>query len=198
LVVGLSGFCAIVHVPHLVERASMRTLLLPLLLIGPMALAQTPPIKPGLWETTSGSMLLNGQPMPGMEQMHKQLAQLPPEVRRKMQAQGVDLGGDGKLRVCLSAEMLKQDRWQQAPAGCSLISQERSGNHWRFKGRCTQPPGEVEGTTTVQGDSAHSSEVKVTTQRDGKPFVMTMKSSSRWIASDCGAVKPLGHPAIPK
>lgn len=174
----------------------MRTLALLVFAAGlsTSALAQTPPIRPGLWESTQGAMLMNGQPMPGLEQMRKQLAQMPPEVRQKMQAQGMDLAGDGKVRVCLSPELLKQDRWQQPPAGCSLVSQERSGTTWRFKGRCTQPPGEVEGTTTVQSDTAHSTDVKVTTQQGGKPMVMTMSSRARWVSSDCGAIKPLTVP----
>lgn len=172
----------------------MKTCLrLGLLLALPGALAQPAPIAPGLWENTPGPTLIDGKPMPVMADLSAQLAKLPPEMRKQMQqqmnAQGVDLGS-GKVRVCISAEMLKQDRWQQPREGCQMEVTQRSGSEWRWKGRCTQPPGEMEGVTRFQGERAHTSQVRITTQRQGKTQVMTTEGSARWLGADCGALKP--------
>ncbi|MBN8503573.1 MAG: DUF3617 domain-containing protein [Burkholderiales bacterium] len=176
----------------------MKTFLrLSVVLALPCAIAQTPPIAPGLWENVPGPTLIDGKPMPGMADMSAQLAKLPPEMRKQMEqqmnAQGVDLGS-GKVRMCISAEMLKQERWQQPREGCQMEVTQRSGSEWRWKGRCTQPPGEMEGVTRFQGERAYTSQVRVSTQRQGKTQVMTMDSSARWLGADCGKLKPMVLP----
>ena len=57
-----------------------------------MGLAQAadtpPPIKPGLWEMTSDSQQLNGKPVPDQSaQMAAQLKNMPPEMRKQIEAQ---------------------------------------------------------------------------------------------------------------
>lgn len=173
----------------------MKTCLrLSLALVLPTAFAQPAPIAAGLWENAPGPTLIDGKPMPGMADMSAQLAKLPPEVRKQMQqqmnAQGIDLGS-GKVRVCISADMLKQDRWQQPREGCQMEVTQRSSSEWRWKGRCTQPPGDLEGVTRFQGDRAYTSQVRVSTQRQGKTQVMSMETSARWLGADCGALKPV-------
>ena len=157
-----------------------------------------PPIRPGLWESKPGPTLLDGKPTPSPAQMAAQLEHLPPQVRaqiqQQMQAQGVALGAGGSVRHCITAEMLKRQQWGQGHQGCQITSTGRSGSTWRWSGQCTQPAGSMEGTTSLQGDTAYRSEVKVKTQRNGKSHLMTTTVEARWVSADCGAVKPVGAP----
>ncbi len=157
-----------------------------------------PPIRPGLWESMPGPMMLDGKPTPSPAQMSAHLDKLPPQMRaqveQQMRAQGVEMGVGGSVRHCISAEMLKRQQWGQGQNGCQVSGTERSGSTWRWKGQCTQPPGSMEGSTTLQGDAAYRSEVKVKTERNGKEHVMTTTVEARWVAADCGAVKPMATP----
>ncbi len=50
--------------------------------------ADTPPIKPGLWQVTADSQQLNGKPLPDMSaQLAEQMKRMPPEMRAQMEAQ---------------------------------------------------------------------------------------------------------------
>lgn len=167
--------------------------------------AEAPPIKPGLWEITTENQLLDGKPMPDVSaQMAEQLKKMPPEMRKQMEAhmksQGVQLapGGRAAVRLCLTREMLDQDRWQNAQGQCQNTGTSRSGKAWSWKFKCTQPPGEGEGTTTFQGPDAYTSEMKMHTQRQGQAHEMTLRHRGRWIGADCGDVKPITPAAAAK
>lgn len=171
-----------------------------LLAAGMLHAADTPPpIKPGLWEMTSDSQQLNGKPMPDhAAQMAAQLKSMPPEARRQieaqMKAQGIQINPAGAggmaARMCLSKEMLEQNRWQQTEGDCKSQVTSRSGNTWKWSLACTQPPAQGEGSTTFTNPENYSGEVRMTTQDGGKPQVMSMKHHARWISADCGGLKP--------
>jgi hypothetical protein len=165
------------------------------LLLSSTAFAQTPPIRPGLWETTPGQTLVNGKPMPGMGEMAKQMEQMPPELRKQMQAQmqkqGVQFGA-GTVRTCISLETLQRNDWMQSNQGrCQTTITERSSGSWRWKASCAEPKGEGEGVTHFDGDRAYKSEMRWTTQQSGKPQLMQSSASARWISADCGGLAPL-------
>lgn len=169
-----------------------------------MGLAQAadtpPPIKPGLWEMTSESQQLNGKPVPDQSaQMAAQLKNMPPEMRKQieaqMKAQGIQInpagtGGGMAARMCLTKDMLAQNRWQQSEGDCKSQVTSRSGSTWKWTLACTKPPAQGEGSTTFANPENYSGEVRMTTQEGGKPQVMTMKHRARWISADCGGLKP--------
>lgn len=168
-----------------------------------IALADAPPIKPGLWEITAENQSLNGKPLPDMSaQMAEQLKKMPPDMRKQMEAhmkaKGVQMmpgSGQPTVRVCLTREMLDQDRWQQRQGDCRNTDLTRSGSTWKWKFKCTQPAGEGEGQTTFQGSDAYVTEMRMQMQRQGQAQQMTMKHRGRWVGADCGDVKPINPPA---
>lgn len=179
----------------------MRALAL-ILLAGP-ALAQTPPIKPGLWEMKQLHLEVDGKPMPTMDQMApqmaQQMAQMPPEMRKQMEAQmkaqGLALGGGGAIRTCISAAMLKQNQWGQAQQGqqdCKMDVLERSGSSWRWKVQCRA--GQGEGSTVFSGDAGYTSDMHWRGTAKGQPQSMKTKVQARWLGADCGGMKPLATP----
>lgn len=165
--------------------------------------AEAPPIKPGLWEITMENHTIDGKPVPDVSaQMAEQLKKLPPEMRQQMEAQmkarGVQMGtsgGRGAIRTCMTKEMVDQNRWQRHDGQCENVSMNRAGNTWSWKFKCTQPPSEGEGTTTFQGSEGYVTEMRVNTQRQGKPHQMTMKHRAKWMGADCGDLKAITPPA---
>ena len=65
----------------------------------------------------------------------------------------------------------------------------------KFSFSCAKPPSTGDGEVSFNGSTAYSSRVNVKTVVNGKPETMQMQSSGRWVAADCGTVKP---PALPK
>jgi len=166
-----------------------------------VAQAATPPIKPGLWEVRNDQMLINGKPLPDMSaQMEQAMKSMPPEVRAKMQAQmkanGVQMtggaGGGTAMRICLTAEMLDQDRWQNTNDSCKMSDINKSGNTWTWKMQCDKPAGSGEGITTFASNEAYSTQIRIKTKREG---TMEMKHQAKWIGANCMGIKPL---AVPK
>lgn len=146
-------------------------------------------LQPGLWEISSQNIQVDGQDLPGMQQMLEQLKNLPPEQRQMMEQmmaqQGVSLGDQG-IRICISAEQLADQAFTMPDlaAGCTHEIVERSAQQWRFTYNC--PDGEGEGLTRFIGDKAFVSQVQGT--QNGQRS--SMESQGRWISTDCGGVAP--------
>ena len=71
---------------------------------------------------------------------------------------------------------------------------------WAYscKGGQGQPPSSGEGTYTFMGDTAYSMKMVMTSQHQGKPQNMTMEGQGKWLAADCGNVKPMQGPGAKK
>jgi len=187
---------------HIATLARLASLSLALLAMTATA-ADTPPIKPGLWEMTQHGQKMNGQAMPDASaQMAAAMKDMPPEMRKRMEAQmkahGVQMspsaGGGMATRMCLTREMLDQNRWQRTDGHCSSQVVSRSGNTWKWKVNCTQPPADGEGTTTFTGQEGYQTEMRMNMVQDGRRQTMEMKHSARWLGADCGALKPVAPP----
>jgi hypothetical protein len=74
--------------------------------------------------------------------------------------------------------------------GCTTTKNERSGNTVRIAFRCTNPPSSGEGEFTVDSPESYRSRVSVTSTDGGRAHAMTMESSGKWVAADCGSIKP--------
>ena len=171
------------------------------------AFAEAPPLKPGLWEIVTESQQLNGKAMPDHQgEMAEQMKSLPPEVRKQVEAQmksaGVQLGtakgGGMSVQMCMSKEMLDENRWQGADGQCQSKMLGRTGDTWNWKMVCTKPPGHGEGATTMApGGQAYASQMRMTMEQGGKPQTMAMKHRGTWISADCGSLKPLMPNVLP-
>ncbi len=151
-------------------------------------------LQPGLWEQ---SMTTKNEKMnQAMAQMQQQLASMPPEQRKQMEAmmaqKGVTMGGAGgaiTAKVCITPEQAARDEIPAREGKCKRTSSERSGNTFRFAFTC-EDGGSGEGEYTLQSPKAHSGKMIMNTVRNGKTERMEMQHSGRWLAADCGAVKP--------
>ncbi len=138
-------------------------------------------------------------------EMNQHLAAMPPEPRRQMQqmmaAQGVSLGAGGEIvsKQCITREMIERVDGHGVPpdAGpyCTCRNGARRGHRWSFGSSCMQPTRSGEGGMTFRSDGACDSAMTMKQARHGETEVMTLTSSSRYLGSDCGSLKPAVDPA---
>lgn len=151
---------------------------------------------PGLWEHTTRMGTADGRLAAAQAQMETEMAKLSPEQRKMMAdmmaAQGAGMGPQGStVRTCLTPEQAERDSLPQADEDCKLQTTRRSGSKLNFTFNCEgDTPGRGEGEFTMSGPKAYSGRSIIDTVVDGKPQRLTVQQSGRWLATDCGAVKP--------
>lgn len=165
--------------------------------------AQAQSMKPGLWEMQN-KMGGNPQMDQAMAQMQQQMASMTPEQRKMMldmmAKQGVSMaptkGGAMAVRVCITPEMAaRQELPSQTEGDCTTTVTSRSGNTMKMKFACKNPASDGEGTYTFQGDTAYVANMVVRASHQGKPQTTTIDSQGKWVAADCGNIKPVRPPA---
>jgi hypothetical protein len=151
-------------------------------------------LQPGLWEQSMTTQ--NEKVNQAMAQMQQQMASMPPEKRKQMEAmmaqRGVAMGTPGQVmtvQVCITPEQAARDEMPAREGKCKQTRSERSGNTLRFAFTC-EDGGSGEGEYTLQSPKAHTGKMTVNAVRNGKTERMDMQHSGRWLAADCGAVKP--------
>ena len=158
--------------------------------------AQT--MKPGLWEIHN--KMSGGQMDQAMADMQKQLAQMPPEQRKQMEAamaqQGVKMapaaGGGMAVQMCMTKEMVERND-VPVQSGCTATQNKKSGNRVQFAYTCANPPSSGEGEMTFTPES-YTSHMTMKTTVQGKTETIVSDSTGKWLKADCGSVKPMQVP----
>lgn len=159
--------------------------------------------KAGLWEVTNK---LGGSPEmdKAMAQMQQQMASMSPQERKQMEAmmgrQGVSMtsnaAGAMVVKTCITKEMVDRSQLPvQTEGDCTSTVSDKTSTGMKFKFVCTKPPSSGEGQFNLLGDSAYTMKMKMNSTDKGKPVMTTMEGSGKWLASDCGTIKP---PLVPK
>ena len=143
-------------------------LMLPLLTVGSgILLAQSAPIKMGLWEKT---IVTTGQGGPATM---KARSCITPATWEQM-----------------LANASKQHK------GCTL-NNSKTANGYSFSGTCTMPHGSMvlKGSSTISDSEHIVSDSHTTTTVDGKVHEIDSHATSHFVSASCGTVKP-GEPEI--
>jgi hypothetical protein len=154
----------------------------------------------GLWEHAVSMKAGGGELERAMAEMQKQMAAMPPDQRKQMEqmmsSRGVTLGAQGATaKVCVTKEQAARPAEPKLTGDCTQHDVQRSGNTMKFKFECTKPEAlSGEGEMTYVSDKAYTGKTTVTRQASGKPQQTSMEMSGKWVAADCGDVKPLGKP----
>lgn len=155
-------------------------------------------MKPGLWEVTHKTQTSSGQMEQQMAQMQQQMANMPPEQRKmveQMMAQrGVKLGPAGggmSIKMCVTREMAERNEMPAQDRGDCKQNVQRSGNVVKTSFTCSNPPSSGDGQFTFSSPEAYSMKMRVTTQVQGRPEAMNLEGSGKWLAADCGDIKPV-------
>ena len=156
-------------------------------------------MKPGLWETTNKMQTSSGQMEQGMAQMQQQMASMPPEHRKMvedmMKQRGMSVcgssGGAVTVKFCMTKEMAERREVPSQRGDCKTTRQQMSGSTMKMAFTCTNPPSSGDGEITFLGPDAYRMKMVVNTAIQGKPEKINMEGSGRWLAADCGDIKPM-------
>jgi hypothetical protein len=159
-------------------------------------LAQPARMQPGLWEQQVTMKSASGQMEAQMAQMQQQLASMPSEQRKMvedmMARQGAGMGGKpNTVRLCISPEQAERSEVAQHDGNCRQEVLQRNGSTLRYRFSCTgDHAASGEGEYTLASPTRYSGRSTVLMQVQGKPEKLDMTTSGRWVAADCGAIKP--------
>lgn len=167
------------------------------------ALAQN--MKPGLWEIDTKSSATADPRLRQMLEMQKQqMANMPPEQRKMMEdmmakhgAGGLTISPDGGMHVkaCVTPEMVARNQLPMQQRGnCVHKRSPMVGNGMTMSFTCTNPNVSGEGSATFSGDTAFAMTMQTVATVNGKKQASSMSSSGKWLASDCGNIKPVAIP----
>jgi hypothetical protein len=172
----------------------MKRLLVPVALVlatlGPVHAAD---IKPGLWEFKS-AMSMPGMPdmSAQMARMQEEMKKMPPEARKMMEqqmaAQGVAMGSGGAIRVCITPEDARRsDIYSGRNDGnCTYSNVSNSAKSVKGKISCTNPKASGDFEAVIDSPTHFTSKMNMQSAEGS----MKADTDARWIAADCGAVKP--------
>lgn len=151
-------------------------------------------MKPGLWEMSMKSDAFKAMPKMSPQQM---------EQMRKM---GVNVPQmqDGAMvsKVCITKEMAEREQppMGRNEAGCQSKNFQRSGNAYSgdivCDGALMKGTGKVKGT--FASDSGFTSVYDFKGTAHGQPMNHHSETSGKWLAADCGSVKPVAEMAPAK
>ncbi len=156
-----------------------------------LAAAQTPPIKPGLWEVQSEREVDGKKAATPADRMKN----LPPETRARMEAlmrqRGVAMGDRGATRICLTKESLASGKMQAEAAGCKTDYVTRTRSVWKFHSSCPAMKVESDGEMVFSGSESYTMTVASTLSSSTPPRVSKTTMNGRWMGAACGVLQPL-------
>jgi hypothetical protein len=154
-----------------------------------LAAAQTPPIKPGLWEVRSDRQIdgkAAGAPTDAMKNMK-------PEVRARVEAmmkqKGMAVGSGGANRICVTRDSLDAGRWQSNPT-CKTDYGTRSASAWKWRSTCDQSGTVVDGEAVFANPENYTVSTTSTHSFRGETKTTQTTIKAHWLGADCGDLKP--------
>lgn len=157
-------------------------------------------MKPGLWEVNNKMQSSTGQLEQAMSMVHEQMAQMSPEQRKQMasmmakngmQMPTVGAGGSMSVKMCMTPDMASANKMPIQDVGnCTHKRSQVVGNIMKVSFNCTRPDASGDGQVTFNSDKDYALKMRVTTSATGKPEVMNMDATGRWLGADCGNIQP--------
>jgi len=176
-------------------------------------------MKPGLWEhkfkmddsSANATQKAQVEQMAkAVEEMKKQMANLPPEQRKMMEdmmaqqgikvsdkgidmaPQGVQITKEGTtVKACVTQEEIDRGELPKTNDDCEQKLTQTSAKVIKLSYVCKgENPMHGEGTVIFQNDKSYTGEVAYTTTIEGETQTFHAVQSGKWLASDCGNIKP--------
>ncbi|MCE9659288.1 MAG: DUF3617 domain-containing protein [Burkholderiales bacterium] len=151
--------------------------------------AQTPPIKPGLWEVKSEGSADGQKTAPPTDR----LASLPPAVRAQVEAsmkqKGIAVDAGGLSRICFTKESMDPAHWGNA-ASCKTDYGARSNSSWKWHSVCTQPEMTIDGEALFASAESYTVNSTTTMKLRGETKTSQRTVRAKWLGADCGDLKP--------
>jgi len=135
-----------------------------MLLGGFFQLPSTPPMKLGLWESTSTTQMT----MPGMD--------MPPRTT--------------KAQICYTADSWAKTLAQSGRSDCSVTNQSFSGNGYSADISCPKSGSKGHISSTWSSHESGEGKMHMEMNNAGHSGTVDVTTTSHFVSSDCGAVKP--------
>jgi hypothetical protein len=159
------------------------------LAIAPLAAAQTPPIRPGLWEIRSEGAN-DGQ---RRAQAAERLKNMPPDVRAKIEAmmreKGIAMQAGGVTRLCFAKESMDIGNWQRE-SSCKTNFSTRSSSSWKWHTVCAEGAAETDGEAVFANPENYMINTSTTLKMGGETKASQRTMKAKWISGNCGDLKP--------
>lgn len=177
-------------------KTSMFLAMLAVMMTALPASADTPAIKPGLWQHQIKFQTESGELERQMEQVRQQLQQLP-EAQRQMMAnmmksQGLDFNFEKQeFKTCLSKARAEEGQFSLSQNNdCRVTDRTEQDGNTVLSFSCSGKQNTGSGTVTFFSDEHYTGQSQTTTEINGKPEKMTIEHSGQWLGADCGSIKP--------
>lgn len=149
-------------------------------------------IRPGLWEVTTESDLLQLVPHVPAEQMQ--------QITRIAKQYGLEIpqinNGTANSKICITPEMAKQEvpsYFFENQTGCTVKNASRTGNRYQMELTCSnaQFKGDGYAEGVFMTPESFSGQAEFDSVVQGSPIVAHAETSGRWVGEHCDIIKPL-------
>ena len=157
-----------------------------------------PSVDPGLWEgtvTVQRQGNLSAGEKAQLERMREHLSQVPPQYRAQME-QNLSAMAENKPMVfhektCVTPAMIKQGLRPKVGKNCTYTMQPKAANTYSMDFTCREEGVESHGNgEMIFAPKSYQGHVHMVATGQGKSFSTDMSMQGRWLASDCGSIKP--------
>lgn len=157
-----------------------------------------PGIAPGLWEHRMSLQSSDPRLAQQMAEAQRAMAAMSPEQRRMMEQMmaqhGIGLAGIGgggmTMQVCITPEQAARQELPPPGERCTHRITGRTANSLKFAVECPAEQARGDGETVFSGNKAYEGRFNMQRSKAGATETMQMQVQARWLAADCGAVRP--------
>ena len=157
-----------------------------------------PSVDPGLWEgtvTVQREGNLNGAEKAQLEQMREHLSQVPPQYRAQLEQNLAAMAQNKPMvfheKTCVTPAMVKQGLKPKVGKNCTYTMQPKAANSYTMDFTCREEGVESHGSGEMTfAPKSYQGNVHLVATGRGKSFSSDMSMQGRWLAADCGSVKP--------
>ena len=147
-----------------------------------------PTLQPGLWDYALQTRSGNGPSMNLAQMLRSLPASTRPQVEARLRAQGMSLGPNGNLQICLDSRSLAGGHPPLHLGGrCKAQWSQPSAGDWRFHYTCADPVVDGRGELRISSPTSYTSSYTVKNPQGS----MSGQAQAHWVAKSCGAVPPL-------
>ena len=151
-------------------------------------------MKPGLWNLISDVKSKSGNVEKQLAAIQNNYKNYPPAQRKmvedSMKEQGLTFNGAGNTTMaCITKE--QTDKLGVPPglfSDCKQQEMSRSANYVKMKFTCKNAT--AEGDFKVTSPTTYTTYAVINTTLASGPEVITMTQTGKWLAADCGNIKP--------
>jgi len=151
--------------------------------------AQTPPIRPGLWEVKSEGNVDGKKKPPPADRLQGLSPATRAQVEAAMKERGVAMGPGGVTRICFNRESMDPARWGEA-ASCKTEYGARSNSSWKWHSVCAQPEMTIDGEAIFANAENYSVHTTTMMKRGDEVKTSQRTVQAHWLGADCGDLKP--------